>query len=236
MSPILLDIVIPSLNAGAALGSTLAALRQGCGENVFGMIVIAEAGDVAATSQVATPYGAVVVRAAKGRGHQIRAAISCTTSPWLFVCHADSMPSPDWGERLQSRVARHGESAAYYFDFLLDDRHVMARLVEWGVALRCRVRSLPYGDQGLIIARSLYETVGGYRDWPLFEDVAMSEALGSQRLKRLGARMTTSAQRYRSRGFLHQVLANRRLLAHYRKGVDPVRLAHFYENRDITKA
>ena len=37
---------------------------------------------------------------------------------------------------------------------------------------------LPYGDQGLLISRALYDEVGGYPDVPLMEDVMLVRAVG----------------------------------------------------------
>ena len=57
----------------------------------------------------------------------------------------------------------------------------LERLVAW----RCRVLALPYGDQGLLIARALYDAVGGYRPLPLMEDVDLVRRLGRRRLAAL---------------------------------------------------
>ena len=229
MKPIVIEIVIPSLNAAAELPDTLAALRSGCGGVVIAAIHVVEAGDADAAQKAASAHGATVATCGKGRGHQILHGVSKVSSPWIFVCHADSRIGEAWGDRLMEKVARHGEDFAYYASLRFADVSPLARFVEWGVAARCRLQRLPYGDQGLILSRRLHDAVGGYRDWPLFEDVAMAEAIGAHRLRPLGVPMLTSARRYKTRGYVRQVLANRRLLAAYRRGVDPVRLAHFYE-------
>lgn len=52
------------------------------------------------------------------------------------------------------------------------------RLIERGVAFRCRTLSLPYGDQGLFLRRSLFTMLGGFPEWPILEDVEFA-ACGS---------------------------------------------------------
>jgi hypothetical protein len=95
------------------------------------------------------------------------------------------------------------------------------------VALRCVLLGLPYGDQGLLISRRLYEEVGGYRPLPLMEDVDLVRRLRG-RLRPLAARALTSAERYRRDGYLGRSVRNAVLLARYFAGADPERLAKAY--------
>ena len=53
---------------------------------------------------------------------------------------------------------------------------------------------LPYGDQGVLIHRDLYEEIGGFPTIDLMEDVALARALRG-RLRRLDATAYTSAAR-----------------------------------------
>jgi hypothetical protein len=57
-----------------------------------------------------------------------------------------------------------------------------ARVVEKVVALRCLVAVLPYGDQGLLISRRLYDELGGYGGQVLMEDVDLVRRIGRRRL------------------------------------------------------
>src|SRR3546814_14743968 len=50
------------------------------------------------------------------------------------------------------------------------------------VAWRCRALGLPYGDQGLLIARSFYDALGGFAPMPLFEDVDLVRRIGRRRI------------------------------------------------------
>jgi hypothetical protein len=99
-----------------------------------------------------------------------------------------------------------------------DDRAWQARLIELGVRLRVALLALPYGDQALLIHRSLYKEAGGYCDLPLMEDVDLVRRLGRRRLARLDGTATTSAERWRRRGWARQSLANLRCLILYMSG------------------
>ena len=86
---------------------------------------------------------------------------------------------------------------------------------------------LPYGDQGLLVPRSLYDAVGGYPDQPLMEDVALVRALKG-RLAPVGVTITTSAARYHAQGWLRRGGRNLLLLARYFAGQDVETLARSY--------
>ncbi|MCZ6590383.1 MAG: glycosyl transferase family 2, partial [Alphaproteobacteria bacterium] len=78
---------------------------------------------------------------------------------------------------------------------------------------------LPYGDQGLLLARELYDTLGGYRPLVLMEDVDLVRRLGRRRLVALPASARTSAERYRRSGYLVRSARNLLCLLLYRLGV-----------------
>jgi hypothetical protein len=88
--------------------------------------------------------------------------------------------------------------------------------------------ALPYGDQGLLISRRLYDAVGGYRPMPLMEDVDLVRRLGRARLHPLGASMLASARRYRRDGYWRRPLRNLCCLALYFAGVPPRVIARMY--------
>ena len=48
--------------------------------------------------------------------------------------------------------------------------------------LRTALLKLPYGDQGLLIPRRLYDEIGGYRPLPIMEDVDIVRRLGRRRI------------------------------------------------------
>jgi hypothetical protein len=120
------------------------------------------------------------------------------------------------------------EGRAGYFDFALDDPAPAARRLEQAVAWRCWVLALPYGDQGLLIARRLYEAVGGFAPLPLMEDVDLVRRLGRRRLARIGMRCLASARRYRQGGYLRRPLRNLMCISLYFAGVPPARILRFY--------
>ena len=52
--------------------------------------------------------------------------------------------------------------------------------IERLVHLRCKIWRMPYGDQGLLIPRQLFDAVGGYKNLPMMEDIDLARRLGRQ--------------------------------------------------------
>jgi rSAM/selenodomain-associated transferase 2 len=222
-----LSIVIPTLNAAADLGATLAALAEARADRTE--IVLADGGSRDRTAALAEATGARVVAAPRGRGMQLAAGAAAAGGNWLLFLHADTVLPPGWTEAV--REFAHDPANAQragYFAFRLDDDDPRARRLERAVAWRCRRLALPYGDQGLLIGRALYDAVGGFRPLPLMEDVDLVRRLGRDRLAALPVAAVTSAARYRRDGYWRRPLRNLTCLSLYFLGLPPERIARLY--------
>ena len=192
-------------------------------------VVVADGGSSDETVAVARLADARVVAAARGRGSQLAAGAAAAAGGWLLFLHADCRLELGWESAVGAfLMAPEAESRAGYFDLALDDPAPAARRLERIVAWRCRVLALPYGDQGLLIARTLYDAVGGFAALPLMEDVDLVRRLGRHRLAPIGARCFASAGRYRRDGYLRRPLRNLFCLSLYFAGVPPARIVRLY--------
>ncbi len=225
--PPLLSIVIPTLNAADGLAHTLDLLAGD--EDMVGEIIVADGGSRDGTTALAARWGARVIETAAGRGGQLAAGAAAAKHPWLLFLHADTRLAPGWAETVARFVAdpRSGSRAAV-FRFALDDGNRAARRLEAAVAWRCRRLGLPYGDQGLLIARSLYDAAGGFRPLPLMEDVDLIRRIGRHRLAFLDVEAITSAARYRRGGYLGRSARNLLCLGLFFLGLPPRAIARLY--------
>jgi len=138
-------------------------------------------------------------------------------------------PGRGWRGAVTAFISEpHAAECAAYFRLVLDDERPAARRLERIVAWRCRALGLPYGDQGLLISRKLYERVGGFAPIPLMEDVDLARRLGRRRLVTLDASCIASARRYRHGGYWRRPLRNLLCLSLYFAGVPPRRVARLY--------
>jgi rSAM/selenodomain-associated transferase 2 len=215
----MISVVIPTLNAAATLGPCLAAVREA------GEIVVVDGGSTDGTAAIAESSSTHFVHSGRGRGVQLAAGASAAKGDWLLFLHSDTRLAPGWRESAERHMASRPDRAAC-FRFRLAAAERRARLIEAGVALRVRMLGLPYGDQGLLISRRLYEAIGGYRPLPLMEDVDLIRRAG--RIERLPIDAVTSAERWRSGGWLRRSARNLLCLALYRCGMSAERVARLY--------
>jgi rSAM/selenodomain-associated transferase 2 len=221
-----ISVIIPTLDAAEELPGTLAALA---GSGLLREIIVSDGGSRDDTVAIAAAVGARLVTGPRGRGIQLIAGAAAAIGDWLLFLHADCRLAAGWERAAAEFIARPGASGhAGYFSFALDDTDPAARRLERIVAWRCRLLGLPYGDQGLLIARSLYDAVGGFAPIPLMEDVDLIRRLGRRRLAPIAAQVISSARRYRQDGYLRRPLRNLLCLSLYFAGVPPRRIERLY--------
>lgn len=224
-----LSIIIPTVDAAGSLAGTLAALQSAGAGMGARDIIVADGGSRDGTVAIARSLGARVIAAPRGRGAQLAEGARAANGDWLLFLHADTRLAAGWQQAVVDFAAdAANRERAAYFRFALDDDSAAARRLERLVAWRCRAFALPYGDQGLLMGRAFHDRLGGYRDWPLMEDVDLVRRIGRARLVALPVAAITSAARYRRRGYRRQSLRNLLFLSLYFLGLPPKLLARFY--------
>ena len=118
---------------------------------------------------------------------------------------------------------------AQAFSLAIDGRGVAYRLIAAGANLRSRLMHLPYGDQGLLVTRAMYDAAGGYAPVPIMEDVLIARALArSCGITISPERVIVSARRWERDGPWRRSTRNVALLAAFLCGAGPQRLARWY--------
>jgi rSAM/selenodomain-associated transferase 2 len=221
-------VVIPVLDDVELLSGLLARLEGG--PQARTVVVDASSGE--AVRALCARHGGVLWRASvRGRGIQMNAGAEGAETDWLLFLHADARLPEGWMGELD-RAARASGIAGGCFRLALDSTAPQARRLERLVAWRTRVLKLPYGDQALFVRRDVFEALGGYRPWPLMEDVDLV-----RRLKRRGGLwrsdlpVTVSARRWEREGWIWRSAQNLALLSLFFLGVPPARLARLYDRR-----
>ncbi len=222
-----LSVVIPTLESSGILEPLLRSVAPVAGEV---WVVDGQSHDHAATASHARALGARFAKAPRGRGTQIRAGCVLASRTWLLILHADSSLPAEWADTVRAFVTapEHRHRAAY-FRLAFDEDSWPARRTAALANLRSRLLALPYGDQGLLISRTLLDEIGGFRDLPIMEDVDIVRRIGRRRLCFLGAAIRTSAERYRRDGWLGRSLRNGLCLALWFAGTPPERILNVYQ-------
>lgn len=219
----LISIVIPTLNEEAVLGSTLETIQSQ--PSPFEVIVV-DGHSTDATRERARAAGATVLQAPRGRASQLNQGAQAANGTILLFLHADTR-LPSSALSLIRQTIAEPEATAGTFRLQFDDSTPLLRFYGW-----CTHWSwirLCFGDRGLFVTREAFETVDGYPNWPLFEDLELAARLHEHGgFRFLDTAVTTSARRFRRNGLLVQQLRNLYLWLHYVAGADPERVAHLY--------
>jgi len=220
----LLSVIVPTLNEAAALGRTLECVRSADGIE----IIVADGGSQDATREVAAQAGARVLVTAAGRAAQQNEGAAVSRGRHLLFLHADTL-LPDGYADLIRRTLERPATVAGAFRFRTDGSSAAMRLVEWGANIRSALFQWPYGDQGLFMEKRVFDELGGFSPLPIMEDYELVS-----RLRRRGPVVTlneaaiTSARRWQRLGALRTTGLNLAMVAGFRAGVPPERLARFY--------
>lgn len=223
------SVVIPVWRDAAVLEQALSAVPPQPGVEVIAASVFGD--DDEYTRIRAARPDVRWASAPRGRGVQMNAGAAAARGRWLVFLHADSRLPPEWKCVVRRADSRSGVVAGC-FRLAFDSRDWRARVLEWGVRARIALFDLPYGDQAIFVRRAVFEEVGGYRDWPLMEDVDLVRRLkAAGRLWAASAVVVTSARRWERDGWLRQSAINMSLAVRFLLGASPARLAQRYLHR-----
>jgi len=227
-----LAVIVPVLNEERAIADTLARLAP---LRARGAVVIAvDGGSSDRTVERARAAADHVLVAPRGRAGQMNAgarhALADPAIDTLLFLHADTR-LPDDADR-EVRAACAGRKSAWgRFDARIEGDAPALRFVAALMNLRSRATGICTGDQCLFATRALFDTLGGYAEIPLMEDIEFSRR--ARRVARpiaLRARVTTSGRRWERHGVVNTVLLMWRLRLAYFLGADPARLAAAYRD------
>lgn len=230
MATITVAAIIPTLDEESFLRQNLAPTLSAADE-----VVVSDGGSRDGTLRLAEAMGARTVSGEPGRGAQLNRGAAATDCDGLVFLHADTrLPTGAFAAIRQALAAgKVGGGFRVRFD---TDHRVMAlgsRLVN----LRTRLTRAPLGDQAQFVSRSTFDNLGGFREWPLLEDLDLI-----RRMKRQGEIVVlplaalTSARRYLEGGIGRTVAKNWLIWALYFAGFPAERLARLYPPRATPSA
>ena len=192
----MISVVIPTVNSERLLPRCFDSLITAAVRGVVRDVIVCDAGSTDATLAIADAAGAHIVHARKGRGEQLAQGAAAAKSDWLLFLHPETALEPGWEAEAESFIGQAAmeRPRAAVFRFALEDFGGEARRAELKAGLRTSLFALPYGDQGLLISKRLYQKIGGYRALADMEDADMVRRIGRRRLVGLRARAVNVAR------------------------------------------
>lgn len=218
-------VVIPTLNEERYLPRLLEDLQW---VSLPLEVTVVDGGSSDATVALARAGGAAVVTAPTGRASQMNLGARRARGEWLCFLHADvRLPAQARDDLVRVAVGTGAEAAVWRL--AIDGPGWWLRVVEYGALIRDRVGGFPYGDQGMLVRRPLFERLGGFPDVPVMEDVAFARTVRrATALRRLPSPVLVSARRWEAEGPYRTWLRNSALLGAYLLGAPAHRLARWY--------
>ena len=227
----MLSFIVPVLNEAVGIERFLQSLRACCKQRCE--IIVVDGGSRDATTSLAAPYCDQLVVSATGRAVQLNVGARRSSGTLLCFVHADSLLPFAADETIRAALG-NGVRQWGRFDVRLSGRQPLLRVVERMMNWRSRLTGIATGDQAIFMTRELYESVGGFPEIALMEDIAMS-----RKLKSLGPpaclsqRLVSSSRRWEKNGVLRTILLMWKLRLLYFLGADPARLARRYYDRGV---
>jgi glycosyltransferase involved in cell wall biosynthesis len=163
----MLSVVIATHDSERALLPTLAALVAGAAAGVVREVIVADAGSRDATAAIADGAGCRVLTSAQTRGARLKAAAATARAPWLLFLPPGTVPDATWIEEIRRFIEQadlRGCAATYAAAFRAGSATFRPALVEALALLWASLGARPDASQGLLIAKSLYDALGGHRD------------------------------------------------------------------------
>lgn len=226
--PHALSVIIPTLNEARSIGATLDAVLSAAGR---AEVLVVDGGSSDGTAEVVksrtSGRGVRLLTSGRGRGLQMHTGACAARGRALWFLHADTLPPTDGPGRIAEALS-DSSVVGGNFHVIFDGDGRAARFLTW-LYPQLRRLGLCYGDSGIFVRRETYERLGGFRDFPIFEDLDLVRRLRKVgRVAHLSAAVTTSSRRFEGRSFALTFARWSLLQALYWLGVHPHTLGRMY--------
>jgi len=218
-----ISIIVPTLNEADNLRATLDALQN------FGdaEIIVVDGGSDDATVSIARDYHIKILHSKRGRGSQLQTGGAAASGDVLWFVHADTVPAPDCLRQMKSVLQNENAVGGNFTIRFAGDRLAAKFLTRLYPQLN--LLGLIYGDSAIFVRREIYERVGGFKDYPIFEDLDFIERLKKAgEIVTLPATVTTSSRRFENKSFALTFARWTILQILYWLGVNPETLLKIY--------
>ena len=211
-----ISIIIPTINEANNLPLLLSDLSSIQKE---GEIIIVDCGSEDKTTDIANIYGAkVCISKERNRGLQLDMGAKNAKGDWFIFLHADTRLTHDWFKKINTFL-KGNKNSIYYFEFKINHKKIIYRVLEILVNFRSKFFKQPYGDQGLIIHRTTYFKNNGFRKIPLMEDVYFLRRLNKKKdLKQLNLPIFISSRKWERTNIFLQAIKNWQFRRRWLKG------------------
>jgi glycosyltransferase involved in cell wall biosynthesis len=183
----MLSVVIATQESERAVVPTLAALVAGAVAGLVREVIVADAGSGDASAQIAEGAGCRVLISPEPRGARLKAAALAARAPWLLFLVPGLVPDATWIDECrrfieQTELEQGADQRAVLREVSATFRPM---LIEGLALLRAAIGGKPHTGRGLLIAKPLYDRLGGHRPDAEEPERDLARRLGRRRLVQL---------------------------------------------------
>lgn len=198
-----ISVIIPTINEDSTITQTLEVISRLVNVDE---IVIVDGGSSDKTIEIIEDYQTVkdlklVKFGEANRGKQMHEGTKSASGEIFWFIHADTQPKQGSGAEIK-KYMRFEEVVGGNFDIIFSGESRWAKFLTWLYPHLFAI-GLAYGDSAFFVRKSAYDAVGGFRDYPLFEDVDLFKRLRKKgRFVHISMPVTTSSRRFENRSFV----------------------------------
>ncbi len=215
------SVVIPTLNEASTIEEALRRVQRLAPYE----LIVVDGGSSDGTADLARP-GATVVSAPRGRGSQMNAGAAQATGDVLVFLHADVRLPSNALAAIESALRDPSVAGGYFRVRFGREPH------ETFVAALCHVlrrAGIVFGDAVIVVRREAFMRVGGFRDYPIMEDVNLVIRLRRVgRMVELRESVVASTRRWQHGRRWHSYASWAAVLSLYGMRVSPQWLGRLY--------
>ena len=220
------SVIIPTFNEAGTIAGTLAALER-VGDGVE--VIVADGGSHDRTIEIARQLGAIAIAGERGRGTQMNNGATIARGHTLFFLHADTIAPPETIKQINKALRRNPATVGGNLSVRFEGKTRPARFMTWLYPKLAKL-GLCYGDSGIFVRAHIYRDIGGFKPFPLFEDLDLIRRLKKRgTMVRLPVELVTSSRRFEGRSFIVTFARWSILQGLYWLGVPPKILSRLYE-------
>ncbi|HKC88145.1 MAG TPA: TIGR04283 family arsenosugar biosynthesis glycosyltransferase, partial [Blastocatellia bacterium] len=190
-------------------------------------VIVCDGGSADTTVEMARQCGLRVIEAPRGRGPQMNAGAGLAKGETLLFLHADTRLPEDALAHVADALTDErvcGGNFSLIFGGDTREARLLTRIYPF-----LRMGGMIYGDSAIFVRRCVFDRLGGYREYPIFEDCDLYRRMRRLgRFVRLKACATTSSRRFEGQ-FIRTFALWSLLQALYWLGVNPNLLNRLYK-------
>ncbi len=224
-----ISVIIPVLNEAEIINQIIEHVCS-LNNNTNVEIIVADGDPCGSTIKTVSREKVIRVLSGKGRGRQMNKGAAVATGDILLFLHADTFLPVGAFEKITA-VMRTGRYAGGAFDLGFDSGRTSYRIIERAASYRSRLTRIPYGDQAIFIRKDIFDGLGGFREFPIMEDVELMRSIKNigHRIFIIATKVKTSSRRWEREGIIYCTVRNWMLVTLYLLGVRPDTLVRFYK-------